>query len=162
MYLNDAKKLAEDMLRAHGLSGWSFAFDRAKRRFGSCRFRNKLITLSKTLTSLNDEETVRQTLLHEIAHALAPKGSHHGRRWKELALALGCDARRFYTDEVVTPPAPFTATCPACGYVVMAHRRRRVACKKCCNEHNKGCFDKRFEFVWERSTVDPTGKGCDL
>ena len=72
MNLKDAEELALSLMRKHGLSHWEFGFDRAKRRFGACNFSKKRISLSKYLTEVNEIEQVRDTILHEIAHALAP------------------------------------------------------------------------------------------
>lgn len=74
MNLLEAKKMAEEEMKKHGLLEWSFSFDNAIERFGSCRLTSKKISLSKKLIELNSIERVRNTLLHEIAHALAPHG----------------------------------------------------------------------------------------
>ncbi|HYO07513.1 MAG TPA: SprT-like domain-containing protein, partial [Tepidisphaeraceae bacterium] len=81
MNLYAARLLTRSLMNQHGLSDWRFDFDHARRRFGSCRPRQKLITLSRHLVFLNEEPEVRDTILHEIAHALTP-GDGHGRRWK--------------------------------------------------------------------------------
>ena len=103
----------------HGLAGWTFAFDHARRRFGSCRFREKTITLSRHLTFLNNEEQVRDTILHEIAHALCPRDGH-GQAWKAMCVRIGAKPERCYqAGEVVTPPrrpAPWKIGCPRCGW----------------------------------------------
>ena len=108
--------------------GWRFRFDHARRRFGSCRYRQKLITLSRPLTILNPEEQVRDTLLHEIAHALTP-GDGHGARWKRKCREIGARPQRCYTDaSVLSPPrrpAPYQYGCPACDWWV--ERRRLMA-----------------------------------
>jgi predicted SprT family Zn-dependent metalloprotease len=125
-------------MRRHGLDalGWRFRFDHARRRFGSCRFKEKLITLSRTLTLLNPEGQVRDTVLHEIAHALTP-GDGHGPRWKARCAEIGALPNRCYDEvAVVSPPrraAPYRYGCRPCGWWV--ERRRIVAgnyvCSKC-------------------------------
>jgi predicted SprT family Zn-dependent metalloprotease len=132
----DAKLLAWNLLQAHGLTGWRFQFDHARRRFGSCRTRAKLITLSKPLTLLNDESQVRDTLLHEIAHALTP-GAGHGSVWKAKCLEIGAVPKRCYSEaEVSAPqrrPAPYSFGCPTCNWWVPRRRRTkgRYLCKHC-------------------------------
>ena len=76
MNLNDAKTLANELMNQHGLYDWTFMFDDAKLRFGQCRHRSKEISLSRELTELNDVVHVKDTILHEIAHALLPRGTH--------------------------------------------------------------------------------------
>jgi predicted SprT family Zn-dependent metalloprotease len=62
--------------------------------------------MSRLLVSLNDKREVRETILHEIAHALAgPKVRAHGREWGEIALRIGCNGRRCYGDEVLKSSA---------------------------------------------------------
>jgi len=136
MNLYLARDLARTLIRQHGLVQWSFAYDHARRRFGSCQPTRKVITLSKHLVFLNDEEQVRDTILHEIAHALTP-GDGHGRRWRAKCLEVGAKPSRCYTDEDVTSPprrpAAFQMGCERCGWWVDRRRqtRRRLVCKAC-------------------------------
>src|SRR5215207_599997 len=105
----------------HGLlaGGWRFRFDNARRRFGSCRSREKVITLSRPLTLLNGEEQVRDTILHEIAHALTPDDGH-GPQWRAKCREVGARPERCYGEaEVVAPPrraAPYRYGCRPCGW----------------------------------------------
>ncbi|MBC8108400.1 MAG: SprT-like domain-containing protein [Anaerolineae bacterium] len=128
--LFEAKHLANDLLKQHGLSDWTFRFDHARRRFGSCQWKRKVITLSRPLTLLNGLDQVRDTILHEIAHALTP-GDNHGAKWKQACRRIGAKpARCFTTDEVIAPPrrdAPFQIGCAKCLWWV---DRRRLACRQ--------------------------------
>ncbi|MCE9589974.1 MAG: SprT-like domain-containing protein [Planctomycetes bacterium] len=131
-----ARDLALDLMKRHGLIGWSFAFDHAKRRFGTCRPGQKRITLSKTLAFLNPEPQVRETILHEIAHALTP-GDAHGAKWRAACLAVGAKpVRCFDTTEVRIPPrraARYEIGCKTCGWWADRHRRtrRKLVCRAC-------------------------------
>jgi len=87
MKLLDAETMAKELFKLHGLESWFFGFDRAKSRFGVCKPSQRIITLSKVLVELNEPERVKLTLLHEIAHALAPLNGHgHGTVWKTKLL----------------------------------------------------------------------------
>jgi predicted SprT family Zn-dependent metalloprotease len=136
MNLYRARNLARSLMAVHGLADWSFCFDHARRRFGSCQPRRRRITLSRVLTLLNDDAEVRDTILHEIAHALTP-GDNHGARWKAMCLRIGAKPRRCYSDEHVTSPprraAPYQIGCLACGWWQDRHRRtrRKLICRKC-------------------------------
>ena len=79
MNLFEASILARSLMSEHGLADWGFAFDHARRRFGACNYTRRRITLSRPLTLLNGIDEVRDTILHEIAHALCP-GDKHGPR----------------------------------------------------------------------------------
>lgn len=85
----DSVKLANDLLKHHGLHEWSFSLDRAKTRAGKCSYRKKTIYLSKHYVSASNADDVKDTILHEIAHALTP-GDGHGARWKSKAIEIGC------------------------------------------------------------------------
>ncbi len=140
MNLYEAAHLARDLMTRHELVGWSFAFDHARRRFGRCDYTNRQISLSKHLTFLNPLEEVRDTLLHEIAHALTP-GAKHGPRWRAVCRQIGARPIRCYTDaQVVSPPrkpAAYRFGCPRCDWWVERRRQlkgRKYACKKCRGE----------------------------
>lgn len=91
-----AKTIAEDMMKYHGLykNGWTFKFDRAVRRLGVCKYKVKQISLSEKLTAINHEESVFDTILHEIAHALLGSGYGHSMAWKKKAQEIGCSGLR--------------------------------------------------------------------
>ena len=136
MNLDDAKTLAISLLHQHGLTDWTFRFDNARRRFGSCRYGSKVITLSRPLVYLNEIDQVRDTILHEIAHALAP-GAKHGPRWRAACLKVGAIPKRCYTEEAVrspprTPPR-FKFGCKHCNWWVDRRRRPRgkYICRMC-------------------------------
>jgi predicted SprT family Zn-dependent metalloprotease len=136
MNLYLARILAIDLMKLHGLGGWSFSFDHARRRFGCCRPGKKQISLSRPLVLLNSEEEVRDTILHEIAHALTPRDGH-GAKWKAVCRQIGArPVRCFQADEVITParrPARWRIGCPSCGWWADRHRpvQRKLICKTC-------------------------------
>ena len=105
MNLYEAAHLARKLMNDHGLVDWRFDFDHARRRFGRCNYTHKLISLSRPLTLLNGIDEVRDTILHEIAHALCPKDGH-GPRWRATCRRIGARPVRCYTDEQVISPPP--------------------------------------------------------
>lgn len=139
--------MARELMDKHGLTDWSFTVDFAKRRFGRCQYRSKTISLSLPLVKLNSEDEVRDTMLHEIAHAIAGHSAGHGSQWRRTAHAVGARAERCFGDQVVTPPKAFKGICPSCSREVLRHRRTRIACSKCC----RGRFNPAFVFVWSRN-----------
>lgn len=153
MKLQDAKALAQDLMRQHGLTekGWYFAFDSSVRRFGACHWRTNKITLSEKLTTLNDETRVRQTLLHEIAHALAGPKAHHNDVWRAICVRIGGDGQRLYTEaNTVTVGRKVTGTCPNCKRVIKRHRRSAIACGQCCRKYNGNKYSEKYKIVWAR------------
>ena len=113
MELLEAQRLAEELLRLHKLSPkWTFRFDRSKVAFGKCYYGKREITLSRYLVELNNEPEVRDTILHEIAHALAPRGAGHNSAWQAIARSIGCNGERCYGADVTRPRAEVQRSLP--------------------------------------------------
>lgn len=143
------RRFALEQMDAFGLleAGWTFRYDGARRRFGVCRFSSKVISLSRPLVELNSEAECRDTVLHEIAHALAGPAAGHGPHWRAMCVRTGADPRRCYDGDQVQEPEPrYQAVCPSCGHRIGFHRRpsRKRACAACCRLHSGGSFDDRF------------------
>jgi predicted SprT family Zn-dependent metalloprotease len=116
MNTQEAHRIALNLMEHHGLiqKGWKFEFDKGRRRFGVCKYRKKLIGLSKQLTELNSLETVKDTILHEIAHALVGIGHGHDHVWKNKAIEIGCNGKRCYGEHVILPTGNYEAYCRYC------------------------------------------------
>ena len=91
MNLQDAESLAIRLIREHLDSSWSFRWNRRQRAFGLCNYTKKTIELSRVLTETETEYATRQTILHEIAHAIAGFDAGHGPKWKFHARQLGVE-----------------------------------------------------------------------
>lgn len=138
MRLTEAQTMARDLMRQHNISDWRFEFDRSVRRFGACHYGLKMISLSKALTLANDEAKVRTVMLHEIAHALAGRGTHHGKKWQQICLSIGGDGQRCYsTSDTNTVPHRYIGTCPN-GHNHKRHRKPRTvsSCGVCSPKFN--------------------------
>lgn len=145
--LADARFLAQALLRKHGLHNWVFAFNRRRRVFGVCDFQKRTIYLSSPLAELNGEAEVRDTLLHEIAHALAGPKAGHGPVWQGVARAVGAKPRRCYSSqEVQQPQGRYQLVCPSCGHAEVRYRRptRVYACRCCCDRYNNGRYSECY------------------
>ena len=132
MRLIDAQSLGQQLLRAHELEGWTLVFDNAKARAGACRFNRREVSLSRPSTRLRSEPDVRDTILHEIAHALAGHAAGHGPDWRRTALRIGASPTRCVVQDTPMPPAPWTGICPA-GHESFRHKRpeRVQSCSRC-------------------------------
>ena len=153
MDLAKAETMARDMMRHHGLAHLALGWNDQKRTHGLCRY-NPVgvaykIELSRPVTAINDETTVLNTILHEIAHALAGARARHGLRWKLIAQSIGAKPER--CGGGVKPEGKYHLCCKSCGRRVVRYRkpRRETACGVCCRKHSGGRFDARFVLVLE-------------
>lgn len=103
MNLQAAENLARQLIVQH-VPGWSFAWHNKRRSFGTCHYRRATIYLSRVLTETEPEEQVRDTILHEIAHAMTP-GHKHGFVWKMKCCQIGCSGQ---VRSVPTVKPPYT------------------------------------------------------
>lgn len=152
MLLTDCEKLVDELFVKHNLNEWNFRFDRAVKRFGQCKFNDKQITLSKKLVELNNIEVVKNTLLHEIAHALVGPGNGHNYKWWSKALEIGCDGKtRYDTNKVIIAKLKYTGICRNCKKEITHQRKHNLACKNCCDKYNNGNYSLKFQFDWKLS-----------
>ena len=82
----------------HGLLGWVFKFNRRKRQMGICFYphqgRPGRIELSIYFVEKNSEEEIRDTILHEIAHALVGPKHAHDAVWRAKYIEIGAVPKR--------------------------------------------------------------------
>ena len=144
MDIDEARVLAEGLMREHHLARWVLVFDRARTRAGVCRFASHEIGLSRVLTALHSPELVRETVLHEIAHALVGPRHAHDAVWQAKARSIGSDGRRRMSASAPRPVAPWVGTCPQ-GHATTRHRRpaRPSSCTRCAR-----AFDLTHLLVW--------------
>jgi len=128
--------------------GWKWEWDSAKRRFGRCTPGTKLISISYPLVKENRDNlaVVKNVVLHEMAHAIhwvLFKQANHDSVWQRIALTIGCDGRRCYSNETVKPTkSKYSLVCPGCGKEYPRHKKptREASCGICC----PGKWDAQF------------------
>ena len=91
--LNAVAATARRLMDEHGLTDWTLAFVEAGRRFGDCNFRDRVIRIGRAHALEDGEERIRDTVLHEIAHAIAGPEAGHGPLWKATARRIGATPR---------------------------------------------------------------------
>ncbi|PZU39785.1 MAG: sprT domain-containing protein [Microbacterium sp.] len=156
--LQRVRTWGEALITLHLDSSWTFGFDNAKRRAGLCDYTRRRITVSRYLSARYDDETNHQTLLHEVAHALAGPAAGHGPVWKKAARELGYTGGTTHHGETAVELAPWVGVCPA-GHVAYRHRRptRAASCVRCAPR-----FDERFLFRWERREITSAARRAAL
>ena len=91
--LHDAATLARNLMDTHGLNDWTLAFVESRRRLGDCSYNHRLIRIARHHAIEHAEADIRDTVLHEIAHALAGHAAGHGPIWKAIARRIGATPR---------------------------------------------------------------------
>jgi predicted SprT family Zn-dependent metalloprotease len=162
MDLHAAQPLAVALMRQYGLDEkeWEFHFNNNARRAGVCKvFRPRQsalvsaaqtvmrrmqllktakpnrIELSRPWTRLHSEAQVRDTILHEIAHALAGPSARHGPRWKKVAQRLGAEPKSCFHDERLAKEPLYTIFCPnSCGKPIHRYKLSREWRLRLCSE----------------------------
>jgi hypothetical protein len=149
--LHRVRTWAEALIALHLDTSWSFAFDNAKRRAGLCDYSRKRISVSRYLAARFDDDDNHQTLLHEVAHALAGPAAGHGRAWKQIARDLGYIGGTTHRGETAVDLAPWVGVCPA-GHVAYRHRKatRATSCARCAPS-----FDPRYALTWTHREITP-------
>lgn len=153
--LLDALVKHDDVFGSHDvigyLEGWNVRINsRAKGRLGLCNIRKKEIQLSAFIT----EEEKKDTLLHEMAHAVCYhvfKQCNHGREWKYVMRMLGQQPNRATPSKSLREErirsAKHIYACEDCGYEWHAQRRwKRVIGRShvaCRHRENRGRLYKK-------------------
>jgi len=125
-----------------GLFGWEIDFSNRKRTLGHCNCTKKLISISNAYLKTNTFPVMKDTLLHEIAHALQFEKTgktDHGKSWKSIARDVGCrPVRCADLKEVNLPSAKYIGTCPCCGNKTNFYRKviKPYSCNICSNKYD--------------------------
>jgi hypothetical protein len=97
-----ARRIAERLLEAFGLTGWALRFVNfppmedeenisingvklpplQRRRLGLCSNLNRTISLSIRHVEEDPDDYILETIAEEVAHAITPGDINHGPRWR--------------------------------------------------------------------------------
>ena len=138
----EVRTLALELMARHGLHGWTFGFNRRKRSLGLCRYGIRAIELSIYFTDRNAAEEIRDTLLHEIAHALVGPGHGHDVVWKAKCREVGARPER--CGQADMPDGRWQARCGGCGGLFSRHRRPKQLKGWFC----RTCGPERGTLIW--------------
>lgn len=86
----DCQQWCDDELRKHGLyPSWKTIFTKSGKWIARCYYDEKRIVFNIIHLNSRSEVEVRQTIYHEIAHALVGPGHGHNETWRNKAIELG-------------------------------------------------------------------------
>lgn len=92
---SEISAFANQKLAQYGLDvqGWTFEFNNRKRALGLCNYTKKTIYISKHFAETVAGDKIKDTVLHEIAHALAGAGNGHNYVWKAWCMKIGANPK---------------------------------------------------------------------
>lgn len=141
--------MARELLGQHNLSDLEVTFSKTKRALGRCFFRAgepERIDLSSYWLQYLPKEEVKDTILHEIAHAKAGIRAGHGPKWKRVASSIGANPSRVadvpedLQEKFNKKNANYLAVCDSCNSTHYFNRftknwqEKRYRCGKCSGE----------------------------
>jgi len=156
MTINQAIKLGTKILREHKeLNSWTVVTNKRKAAFGVCNYSLRRIELSEILIPRCTDESIKDTIIHEIAHALT-EGHNHDKVWKAKCIELGGNGKRCggednYKDgaegrnQLKAEISKYTLTCPVCGEKY--HRNRRPSKQSSCGKHGTRGYDPKYKLT---------------
>lgn len=146
------KLLAIQLMRQHGLlPKWRFEFNNRKRGLGLCAYSKTTIFVSRFHCAKDSDEEIRDTILHEIAHALTgPSPNPHGEQWQLNCLKVGAKPERCAArGATVEVQGNWFGVCPNCNKEFNFHREPKYKtnrwCLACGKEKGKFSVQKRQE-----------------
>jgi predicted SprT family Zn-dependent metalloprotease len=123
---------------------YNLQWDNGVRRLGYCNPYYKIVSISMNHIRGSADSEVVDTLLHEVAHAVAEERAKvrgvriksHGFEWRSACLEVGARPERVkhtaYT--IDRPQSKYTLTCNTCGHtsgIARWNGHRRYSCSKC-------------------------------
>ena len=113
------------------LKDWKIKLDNAKKRLGCCDYNTKTISISSHFLRgpTCEERKMRNTVLHELAHAIVGPKHNHDNVWKTMAVKIGCDGKT--TSCMDLPDAKYTLECPNKCFVQPYYRKPKIDGKVC-------------------------------
>ncbi|WJZ28163.1 hypothetical protein NCTGTJJY_CDS0284 [Serratia phage 92A1] len=90
--VEQATEFCNELFKKHNLGGWTFEVvsSQKKRNIATCWHGRQLIEFQDRYFFAMPASEVRDTIIHEVCHALCSFKEGHGPVWKAKCLELGC------------------------------------------------------------------------
>lgn len=131
--------LAHSLVSKHLPSEWKFEWNKRKSALGVCNYAKKKIFLSEYFIGRVPTDELKDTILHEIAHALTyirhgQRG--HGPVWKRVCVEIGAKPVRCHEGEIKNETFRYKIKCPSCGKESGRHRFNKSKLTQLKNGHS--------------------------
>jgi len=87
----DCQTWCDAELKRHGLTSWKTIFTKSGKWIARCYYDERRIVFNILHLASRSEVEVKQTILHEVAHALVGPGFGHNEVWRNKAKELGLE-----------------------------------------------------------------------
>lgn len=148
--------IARELLDTHGLSHWRVGLDDAVSRAAVCQARQQRIQFARLYLRQAPPPELRDTILHEIAHALVGAQHQHDAVWRAKARAIGCSGTRCHQRQFSQPQ--WIARCPNGCFAIT--RNRRAAGTSVCRQCRQPVEFLRWHAGWAART-EASANGSD-
>ena len=131
-------------INKHNLKDWDYGLNNAKTRCGQCNFyldknkRNKILISKFFINDKNvHRKDIKETILHEITHAIVGHEQNHNKVWLKKALEIGCSGERCSTIAYDYSKFKWVMKCNE-GCKSYYHRKSKYNCNdgRICRKHN--------------------------
>lgn len=148
---------ANQALRELGLNvagfGWRFGTNTNKSSLGRCIYSKRTLELSRHFLGAVPVTDMWNTVLHEIAHAIAGPYAGHGHLWKRIHTALGGTAEATATldaeaREKVQARSKWHGVCPADPSHTFARHRMTASVRTSACPHHGRDYNPDFRIKW--------------
>lgn len=132
--IRELTDFANENLAKHYLleDGWTFGWNNRKRAFGLCNHSTREIQLSRFMLECGESvESMKGTIIHEIAHALAGAGAGHGAKWQRIMIQLGQNPSRTRSAKGAEIKYKWYRMCKSCGQKRGYHRKPKGKTASC-------------------------------
>lgn len=132
------------------LYDWKIKITDTKRRLGSCNYTKKELNFSKNLILNNSREEIRDTVLHECAHAIAGHGAWHWYKWKICALKIWLQNPQTCNTTANQAEWKYKMQCAGCGEIYHFYKKvskLNKACYNCCKKHFGWKYHEKFKLI---------------
>ena len=137
-------------------NGWRFVWGTAKKRFGCCKYDERVIEVSRPLLKIAKAGVTENTLRHEVAHAIAGYLSAHGTAWKQACKLTGAipKACASISDIADDETSPLVYACCGCGETYGPRhktppRNGEIFRTQCCGGYKGVVVPRRHIAAWQ-------------
>lgn len=126
-----AKQYWVKKVKELNIKGWRMGTNHAKLSLGECNHGKKIVLLSSHFLRgpSCDQNAIRDTILHEIAHILCGPYNSHNAYWKKVAKRIGCNGEKY--GQMDQPPPNYIMYCPKGCFKQPYYRRPKIDGRKC-------------------------------